>query len=162
MAEKKPKFEPNSIAIEHPEHDREVFEIGGPSAYMEYQEDGKSLLAIEINTDLTDEDSLAGGSEIMIKLWGIPLTPNALQDGTSEPVSPKVKPEWKKKGDFVAQFFAGEFFLVNDLQISLLGKKRVQVLMHAADIDEESDDPCTTITIDTQLMAKPAKLERPS
>ena len=129
---------------------------------MLFQERGKSYVAVEASTDVTDENSLAGGSEILIQLWGIPAKHDDLKKGTSGTLKQRSKSEWNKPGDLVARFFACEYFEVHQVEIAFLGGNRIQVRMTVADIDEESDDYCTTVWLDTQLMEEPTNLDRPT
>lgn len=159
----KPEFKPGHLCINHPGQNVESFAVGDGAAYMFFDENGIQKLAIEDGTDWVDFDDseLIGGSETLVRVWGIPISEAEVEDGATQSLTPDVS-SMEPDGDRVsAWFFATVGHRVGSIAIEFPGKMRVRLALHIDDITEETEECNTIITLDT-VLTKRTELERPA
>jgi hypothetical protein len=157
------EFKTDHLCVIHPGLDTESFALENPAAFMFFDNDDTTKLAIETVTDWIDfEDSeMLGGSETFLRIWGLPVTSDDVLNGTKtlEPSVTSLPPE---NDDVHAWFFGTIGHRVDKLTVEFPGGNRLRAVLHVEDITEETEDAVTRITIDTKLAGKPSELEAPA
>jgi len=149
----KDSYKTDKLCISHPGMKTESFPLVGKPAFMPFSDKGTSKLAIEVGTDWIDfEDSeLIGGSETLLRIWGLTATSADLKNGLKAPLSPVVKYK-KPLGDGVfAWFFGSVGHRVEQVSVEFCGDFRVKIRMLIDDITEETEESNTVLTVDAKL-----------
>ena len=164
MRRAKAEYKAGHMCIIHPGESIECHQLYDTPAHMFFEENGTSKLAIEHGSDWIDfEDSeFIGGSDTTLRVWGIPITPDAINDG-AKGISPSVTSDADQatESDVIAWLFATVGHRVDEIRFEFPGARQIRIAMRIPDITEETDDRITLVTFDFKLGESESELERP-
>ena len=78
-------------------------------------------LSLFIQTEFIDfsDSKIAGGSEISINVWGLPLSEPQVERGMKKAIVPRINPWKTKDGITTPRFFSNEFWDISKITVQL-------------------------------------------